>query len=135
MEPKAGALTLLGSMAAAYGAAWACWTLFPFPADAFAKLPSPPTNEGAWLILSAWVVFPLVFGAALLRAARGVEPTRLAWAYAGVTYFMQCAAELTGRDEVTLWPELLLTALPTMMVFFVARKYSSGGSGSSDSAS
>ena len=127
VEPGVGALILFGSMAAAYAAAWLGWTLFPFAEGTFARLPSPPTSQGAWLILSAWLLFPALYGAALLRMAKGVAPDRLAWAFAGVTYFLQCGAEFTARDEITLWPELLCTALAAMVVYFLARKRASAG--------
>ncbi|WP_243311950.1 hypothetical protein [Fundidesulfovibrio agrisoli] len=127
VEPGIGAVILFGSMAVAYAAAWLGWTLFPFPEGAFTRLPSPPTSQGAWLILSGWLLFPVLYGAALLRMTIGVAPERMAWAFGGVTYFLQCAAEFSARDEITLWPELLSTALASMVVYFLAKKHAPGG--------
>lgn len=122
IEPKTGAVILLGSMAASWAVAWLLWTFVPFGPEAFERLRSPLTNEGAWLILSAWLLFPAVYGFLLLRLAPGVDPYRAAWAFAGVTYFLQSAAEIVGRNDITLWPELLFTAVPTIVFFSLARR-------------
>jgi len=77
------------------------------------------------MLLVAWLFFPAVFAIFCLRLAKGVDPFRLCLAFAGTTYFLQCWAELQARGgagELSLWPELLFTAIPTLIVYTRALK-------------
>ena len=123
IDPVTGAVILLGSMAATAAITWALSALFPFGPETLGRLKFPLTSQGAWLILGAWILFPGVFALACLRLARGVDPMRLTFAYAGVTYFLQCWAEYMGRGEVASWPELLFTALPVLVFHKLAKRH------------
>ena len=122
MDPKTGAVILLGSLAVSAAVAWLLSRLTPFEQQTLDQLKLSLTNDGAWLIIGAWLIFPLVFALAFLRLAQGVDPRRLAFAYAGGTYFLQSYAEFVARDNVSLWPELLLTVVATIIFHRLARK-------------
>lgn len=135
MDPKTGALVMLGSLAVTVAATWALSRLFPLDTSGLEKLKLTMTSDGAWMILGAWALFPAVFAAAFVRLAKGVDPMRVAIAYAGVTYFLQCYAELTARDNVAMWPELLFTAVPTIILYGIMSRYAPKQGDESDSPS
>lgn len=122
MDPKTGAVILLGSLGVTAGVSWLLSRIVPFGQETLARLQGSLTNEGAWMILGAWVIFPAVFALAFLRLAQGVDPRRLTFAYAGGVYFLQSYAEFVARDNVSLWPELLLTAVATIIFHRLAKK-------------
>ena len=122
LEPATGALILLGSLAATAVAVFTLSRLFPFAPESFLLRRFSLTSEGLWLILGAWLLFPWALTAAFLRLARGVDPMRLTWAFAGVTYFLQSWAELVARDDISMWPELLFTALPALVFHKLAAR-------------
>lgn len=134
LDPKTGALIMLGSLAVAGLATWGLSTLFPFGPETLDKLWFPIASQGAWLIIGAWLLFPVVFAAAFLLLAKGVDPMRQALAYAGVTYFLQCWAELEARGNTAMWPELFFTAAPTIILYFYARKNAPDGDDSQPSS-
>jgi len=115
LDPTTGAMVLMGSLAVAAGVTWILSLALPFGEATLARLPFELTSQGVWLVIGSWLIYPAVLAAFLLRLARGVDPMRLAVAFAGMTYFLQCWAELTVRDHVSLWPELLFTAVPTLV--------------------
>uniref|UniRef100_A0A7C4AHY2 Uncharacterized protein n=1 Tax=Fundidesulfovibrio putealis TaxID=270496 RepID=A0A7C4AHY2_9BACT len=122
IEPGKGAAILFGSLAVTGLITLLLSMALPLDPKFLARF-SVPTSQDGWIILGAWLVFPVVFAAAFLRLARGVDPLRLSWAYAGVTYFLQCAAEIIGRDNVVVWPELLFTAVPTLVFYALAKRH------------
>lgn len=122
MDPKTGAIVLLGSLMVTAVAVWALSTFMPIDTSGLARANLAMTSFGAWMILGTWILFPAVFATAFLILAKGVDPFRLAFAFAGVTYFLQCYAELTARDEVAMWPELLFTAIPTIIFYSLAKR-------------
>jgi len=120
LDPKTGAVILLGSLGISLAALWILSTLFPFGPQTLELLPFATDSLSAWMMLVSWIIFPWVFAFFCLRLARGVEPFRLAIAFAGATYFLQCWTELHARgnaDSLSLWPELLFTAIPTLIVY------------------
>lgn len=116
LDPKVAAVVVLGSLAVTAAVVWLGSSLVPFGQEALGRLPFAVTSQGVWLVLSTWLVFPVVFAWFFLRLARGADPMRVAMAFAGATYFLQCWAELTARGAVSLWPELLFTAVPTIIL-------------------
>jgi len=122
IDPKTGAVILLGSLAVTAALAWTLSMLVPIDTSGLGRAGLPITSQGVWMILGAWILFPAVYATAFLRLAKGVDPFRLAFAFAGVTYFLQCYAELTARDNVTMWPELLFTAIPTIIFYTLAKR-------------
>lgn len=122
IDPKTGAVILLGSLAVSATVAWLLSRLTPFGQETLNQFKLSLTNDGAWMIIGAWVIFPVVFAVAFLRLAQGVDARRLAYAYAGGTYFLQCYAELVARDNVTMWPELLFTVVATLIFHRLAKK-------------
>jgi hypothetical protein len=122
MDPKTGAVILLGSLAVSATVAWLLSRLTPFGQETLDQFKLSLTNDGAWMIIGAWVIFPVVFAVAFLRLAQGVDARRLAFAYAGGTYFLQSYAEFVARDNVSLWPELLLTVVATIIFHRLAKK-------------
>ncbi|WP_243358153.1 hypothetical protein [Fundidesulfovibrio terrae] len=135
MAPKTGAIVLFGALAATATATWVLSRLFPLDVSELEKLKLTMTSDGAWMILGAWTIFPAVFAAAFTLMAKGVDPMRVAIAYAGVTYFLQCYAELTARDNVAMWPELLFTAVPTIILYGIMSRYAPKQGDESDSPS
>jgi hypothetical protein len=133
LDPKMAAVVVLGSLALTAAVAWLGPRLYPFGQETLDLLPFTVTSQGVWLVLSAWLVFPAALAWLFVRLARDVEPMRLAMAFAGATYFLQCWAELTARGAASLWPELLFTAVPTILLHSrLARR--SGHSGQSADA-
>jgi len=126
LDPKTGAIILLGSLGISLFVMWILSTLFPFEPQTLERLPLPAADsQGAWIILVAWLFFPAVFAVFCLKLAKGVDPFRLSLAFAGVTYFLQCWAEIRARGDsgdLSLWPELLFTAVPTLIVHARASK-------------
>jgi hypothetical protein len=122
MDPKTGAVILLGSLGVTAAVTWLLSRFVPFEQETLARLQLSLTNDGAWMIIGAWVLFPAVFALAFLRLAQGVDPRRLTFAFAGGTYFLQSYAEFVARDNVALWPELLLTAIATIIFHKLAKK-------------
>ena len=125
LDPKTGAVILLSSLGISLIALWILSTLFPFGASTLELLPFATDSQSAWMTLVSWVVFPPVFAVFCLRLAKGVDPLKLSIAFAGTTYFLQCWTELHARgdmNDLSLWPELLFTAIPTLIVYTRALK-------------
>lgn len=116
IDPKAGALILIGSMAASLAATAGLARLYVWPEAALEiSKHLPHTSDGLWIYIGAAAIFPLLFGTAFLRLAKGVDPMRLALAYAAGVYIIQSWAELYVSDSVTMWPQLALTLLATLI--------------------
>ena len=128
LDPKTGAVILLGSLGISLAILWILSTFFPFGPQTLELLPFSTDSRSAWVMIVAWIFFPPIFAAFCLRLAKGVDPFRLGMAFAGTTYFLQCWAELQARgnsDDLSLWPELLFTAVPTLIVYSRALKNAS----------
>ena len=130
LAPTTGAAIFFGSLAVCAALTYALSLFLPLSAQTLARYPVPITNQGAWLMLGAWLLYPMVLGAFFLRLAKGVDPMRLAWAYAGVVYFLQSWAELTATDEISLWPELLLSGVGAILLYKLLPKEAPAEEGS-----
>ena len=120
LDPKTGAVILLSSLGISLAVMWILSAAFPLGQRTLDLLPFPTDSRSVWIMIVSWLVFPAVFAVFCLRLAKGVDPFRLSLAFAGTTYFLQCWAELQARgnfDDLILWPELLFTAIPTLIVY------------------
>ena len=117
LDPRTGAVIFFGSLAATAALTYVLSRFLPIDPDTLARYPAPLTNDGAWTMLGTWFLYPVILGAFFLRLARGLDPMRMAWAYAGVVYFLQSWAELTATDEISLWPQLLLSSVAALVLY------------------
>lgn len=116
LDPKTGAIIMGGSMVLSLLATAILARLFVWPQTTLEALPYLPQNSnGLWVYIGAAVIFPLAYGAAFLRLAKGVAIMRLIYAYAAVLYFMQCWAEFYVTGEITMWPQLAASILATLI--------------------
>ncbi len=116
LDPKAGAIIMGGSMAASLLLTAVLSRLLVWPQETLAAMPHLPQNSnGLWIYIGAAVIFPLLFGWATLRLAKGVESMRLIYTYAGVLYFLQSWAEFYVTGDITMWPQLAATILATLI--------------------
>ena len=116
LDPRTGAIILGGSMLLSLLATYVLARLLVWPQAVLeASTFLPRSSDGLWLYFGAAVIFPLFFGAAFLRLAKGVEPMRLVYTYAAGLYFVQCWAEFYVTEEITLWPQLAVTILATLV--------------------
>jgi hypothetical protein len=128
LDPVTGAIVFLGPIVVTAGVALILQRTLPFDPESLARLRFPLTSDGAWLMLSAWLLYPWVSLAAFHKYAKGVDAMQLTYAFAGVTYFLQCYAEYAARDVIAGWPELLFTATPTLVFHKIMKKHEPPGS-------
>lgn len=121
LDPKTGLVILGGSLVASGIVTVLLAWLVAWPQEWLARL-GVTTSSGAWLMVDSLVFFPVVFAYAFLRLARGVAPMRLAFAYAGTLYFLQCASESAARGDIALWWELAATVVATIVFYKLAQR-------------
>lgn len=132
LEPKTGLIILGGSLVLSGALTAALAWLVAWPQD-WLDILRVPTSSGAWLMVDSLLIFPVVFAWAFLRLARGVAPMRLAFAYAGTLYFLQCASESTARGDIALWWELGATVVATIIFYKLALRCCAGPEEDDDS--
>ena len=126
LDPKAGMIILGGSLVVSGAVTVVLAWLLPWPQQWLDRINVPLTSSGLWLMVNSVAVFPVVFAYAFLRLAKGVAPMRQAMAYAGTVYFLQCAAELAVRNDMTLWWQLMATAIATVIFHSLASRRQAG---------